>query len=172
MILSDTDIRACLKEGLIKINPLKNNQISAASVDLTLSGEWSFFRKNLLGKQVDLDRTRFHSATETVHADYAILNPGEMLLAKTLEKITLPPNMLGKLEGRSRYARMGLSVHITSAIVQPGSRNSQVVLEILNSAPFTIVLKKGMRVSQIVFHEMKSPTSRPYAKFGKIARRQ
>ncbi len=171
MILSDRDIRRLLKDGTIKITPLKQGQIGGAGVDLSLSGEWSFFKKSLMGKQVDLGKVPFQKAIETVKADYAILNPGEIVLATTAERISLPASILGKLEGRSRYARMGLSVHITSAIVQPGSENRQV-LEILNSAPFTIVLKKGMRVSQIVFHEMKSPTSRPYSKFGKIARKQ
>ncbi len=171
MILSDSDIRALLKKGAIRISPLEESQIGPASVDLSLSGEWAFFKKRHFGKQIDLDKVPFQKATETVKADYAILNPGEIVLAKTAEKITIPPNILGKLEGRSRYARMGLSVHITSAVVQPGSDNHQI-LEILNSAPFAIVLKKGMRVSQIFFHEMKSPTSRPYAKFGKIARKQ
>ncbi len=171
MILSDRDIREHLRKGLIKISTLKEGQIGSASVDLSLSGEWSFFKNSLFGEQVDLDKVPFQKATEIVKADYAILNPGEIVLAKTAEKITIPPNILGKLEGRSRYARMGLSVHITSAVVQPGSDNHQI-LEILNSAPFAIVLKKGMRVSQIFFHEMKSPTSRPYARFGKIARKQ
>lgn len=171
MILSDKDIRNYLKKGIIRISPLKKGQIGTASVDLSLSGEWSFFKKKYIGKQIDLDKVPFHEATETVKADCVILNPGEIVLAKTAEKITLPKNILGKLEGRSRYARMGLSVHITSAIVQPGSDNHQV-LEILNSAPFSIVMHKGMRVSQIVFHELKSPSTKPYAKFGKIARKQ
>lgn len=171
MILSDRDIRARLKDGTIRITPLKQDQIGSASVDLSLSGEWSFFKKSLLGKLVDLDKIPFQKATETVKADYAILNPGDIVLAKTTEKISLPANIMGKLEGRSRYARMGLSVHITSAIVQPGSDNHQV-LEILNSAPFAIILKKGMRVSQVVFHVMSSASSKPYRKFGKIARNQ
>lgn len=171
MILSDKDIRDYLKKGAIKISPLKEDQIGSASIDLSLSGEWSFFKKGLAGKQVDLDKIPFQKATEKVKADYLILNPGEIVLATTKEKITLPANIMGKLEGRSRYARMGLSVHITSAIVQPGSDNHQI-LEILNSAPFSIVLHKGMRISQIVFHELKSPSTKPYRKFGKIARKQ
>jgi dCTP deaminase len=94
-----------------------------------------------------------------------------MCLGKTVEKITLPADMMGKLEGRSRYARMGISVHITSAVVQPGSDNHQV-LEIVNMAPFTVVIHKGMRISQVVFKKLLSKSSKPYAKFGKIARRQ
>lgn len=78
---------------------------------------------------------------------------------------------MGVLGGRSRYARMGLTVHITSAVVQPGSNNHQV-LEIVNFAPFPIKLHTGMRVSQIFFQKMESKTSRPYSQFGKIAKKQ
>jgi len=94
-----------------------------------------------------------------------------MCLAISEEKITLAPDIMGRLEGRSRYARMGLAVHITSAVVQPGSDNHQV-FEIVNSAPFTVVLHKGMRISQVVFYRLESPTSKPYAKYGKVARKQ
>jgi dCTP deaminase len=78
---------------------------------------------------------------------------------------------MGKLEGRSRFARMGLMIHLTSALVQPGSDNHQV-LEIANLAPFPVRLHAGMRISQVVFEHLETPTSRPYRKHGKIARRQ
>jgi dCTP deaminase len=94
-----------------------------------------------------------------------------MCLAKTKEKITLPGDIMGNLEGRSRYARMGLVIHITSALVQPGSSNHQV-LEIVNLAPFPVKLHAGMRISQVVFEQLESKTSKPYAKYGKIARKQ
>ena len=90
------------------------------------------------------------------------------IYAKTVEKITLPRDIIGNLEGRSRFARMGLVIHITSALVQPGSNNHQV-LEIVNLAPFTVKLHAGMRISQVVFEKLISPTTKPYAKFGKIA---
>jgi dCTP deaminase len=99
------------------------------------------------------------------------LKPGELCLGKTLERLTLPKNVMGKLEGRSRYARMGVIIHTTSALVQPGSDNHQV-LEIVNLAPFPIKLHAGMRVSQVVFELLQTPTGRPYAKFGEIARSQ
>ena len=66
---------------------------------------------------------------------------------------------------------MGLAVHITSALVQPGSDNHQI-LEIVNFAPFTIELHAGMRISQVIFEKLESKTSKPYAKFGKIAKKQ
>lgn len=171
MALSDVDIRACLKQKLIRIEPLHPSQIGPASVDLTLSDEWYSFKKRFLGKTVDLSRTPFTEAFDVKRAQRMTLAPGQLCLGKTVEKITLAPGMIGKLEGRSRYARMGLIIHITAALVQPGSANHQV-LEIVNLAPFPVVLRAGMRISQILFEEMKTPTSRPYAKFGEIARRQ
>ncbi|MBU0532960.1 dCTP deaminase [Candidatus Micrarchaeota archaeon] len=171
MILSDKDVKECLKKGIIKMVPLKEEQIGPASVDLTLSDEWHFFKKELLGKSVDLKKTAFQDAFFVTKDNTITLKPGEMCLAKTVERITLPGDIMGKLEGRSRFARMGLVIHITSALVQPGSDNRQV-LEIVNLAPFSVQLHAGMRISQIVFERLESKTTKPYKKFGKIALKQ
>ncbi|MBI5046834.1 dCTP deaminase, partial [Candidatus Micrarchaeota archaeon] len=122
-------------------------------------------------KKIDLANFSFENAFEVKVAKSITLKPGEMCLGKTVEKITLPNNIMGKLEGRSRYARMGLIIHTTSALVQPGSDNHQI-LEIVNLAPFTMTLHAGMCVSQVVFELLKSSTTKPYSKFGKIATRQ
>lgn len=171
MILSDADIRQLLKEGKMKISPLDEEQIGPASVDLTLSDEWHFFKPALKKKTVDLSKVPFQKAFTVKKAKSIVLKPDQMCLAKTRERITLPANIMGNLEGRSRYARMGLVIHITSALVQPGSDNHQV-LEIVNLAPFPVKLHAGMRISQVVFHDLKSGTRKPYAKFGQIAREQ
>lgn len=171
MILSDADIKKLLKEGKLKITPLSEEQIGSASIDLTLSDEWAFFKNEYSLKTVDLSKLSFDQVTETRKADSVVLPSMGMCLAKTIEKITLPADIMGKLEGRSRYARMGLIIHTTSALVQPGSDNRQV-LEIVNLAPFSIVLHKGMRISQVVLEKLQSPTSKPYAKFGTIAKNQ
>ncbi len=169
MILSDSEIKRMLKSGELKIEPLEESQIGPASVDLTLSDEWQFFKK--MEEPIDLKKTSFKEAFVSRKAEEVVLQPGEMCLAKTREKLTLPPYIMGKLEGRSRFARMGLIIHITSALVQPGSNNRQV-LEIVNLAPYSIKLHAGMRISQVVFERLTSPTTRPYAKYGEIARVQ
>lgn len=171
MILSDQDIRKAIASGSIKITPLQDGQIGPASVDLTLSDEWYFFKEGYSKKTVDLRDSGFEEAFDKKKAAGITLKPGELALGKTVEKITLPSDIMGKLEGRSRYARMGLIIHTTSALVQPGSDNRQV-LEIVNLAPFRIKLHSGMRVSQVVFERMESGTSKPYAKFGQIATKQ
>lgn len=171
MILSDKDIKKMLKAGKIKITPLEESQIGPASIDLTLADEWWFFRPMLKTRTVDLAKTPFQKAFIAKKAKSIVLNPGQMCLAKTKEKITLAGDIMGNLEGRSRYARMGLVIHITSALVQPGSSNRQV-LEIVNLAPFPIKLHAGMRISQVVFEKVETPTGKPYARFGQIAKRQ
>jgi len=174
MVLSDSDIRRSIASGRLKFSPkLEEGQIGAASVDLTLGGRfWKFRKKYVAGKTaVDLSRVPFTKATEEFASKSITLKSGEMCLGITKEKITMPPDLIGSLEGRSRYARMGLAVHVTSALVQPGSDNHQV-LEIVNLAPFAVTIHEGMRISQVVFERLQSRTTKPYAKFGKIATRQ
>ncbi|MFH1785324.1 MAG: dCTP deaminase [Candidatus Micrarchaeota archaeon] len=171
MILSDYDIKRMLKAKKMEIHPLNPAQIGSASVDLTLSKEWYFFKKSCYGKVFDLKKTSFKNAFEKKNKKEVVLKPGEMCLGKTVEKIRLPSYIMGKLEGRSRYARMGLIIHTTSALVQPGSNNHQI-LEIVNLSPFPIRIHAGMRVSQVVFQLLEHPTTKPYAKFGQIAKNQ
>lgn len=174
MVLSDNDIRAAIRSRRLVFTPsLSPDQIGPASVDLTLAGKFWVFRKKYAKskKAVDLSRTGFLEATEAHKEKSITLAPGGMCLGITREKIRMPKDMIGTLEGRSRYARMGLAVHVTSALVMPGSDNHQV-LEIVNFAPFPVTIKQGMRISQIIFERLDSPTGKPYAKFGKVAVKQ
>ena len=174
MVLSDRDIRKAIAAKKLLFSPaLSDAQIGSSSVDLTLEGKFWVFRKKYSksGKAVDLEKVGFSEATEERISPSITLPPGGMCLGITREKITMPPDMIGTLEGRSRYARMGLAVHVTSALVMPGSDNHQV-LEIVNFAPFPVTIRKGMRISQIIFEKLDSPTGKPYAKFGKVATRQ
>lgn len=171
MLLSDIDIKKAMKKGELKIKPFRPDQLGQATVDLSLGNKFWFFKDKYDGKIVDLSKVDFHEATFEVKADSVVLAQDEMCLGISREKLTLAPSLMGRLEGRSRYARMGLAVHITSAVVQPGSDNHQV-FEILNNAPFPIMLHAGMRISQVVFYRLETPSSKPYAKYGKVARKQ
>ena len=78
-----------------------------------------------------------------------MLDPGVTIHGITRERVTLPPDVCGFLEGRSRFARLGLMVHVTSAFVQPGVRNRQV-LEMSNVSSRSLRLHAGVRVCQLV----------------------
>jgi len=170
MILSDKNIVDYLKRGIVKITPRPTEgQIGPASVDLTLSNE--FWKPRKVKGKLDLSKVGFSGVMGYFKADEVELKPGQMVLGKTVEKIELPSNISGRLEGRSSFARLGLAIHVTSGFIQPGSRNHQI-LEIVNLSSNTILVRAGMRLSQVIFEELKSGTSKPYSKFGRIARDQ
>lgn len=173
MVLSNEDIKSAIRRGVLRFEPaISGEQIGPASVDLTLAGDFWTFRKKYVGKKpVDLSKVGFKEATEGHRSKSITLPPGGMCLGITREKIHMPDSLIGTLEGRSRYARMGLAVHVTSALVQPGSQNHQV-LEIVNFAPFPVTIHEGMRISQIVFEKLDTRTSKPYSKYGKVAVKQ
>ena len=166
MILSNVDIWEFIKGGEIKIEPLEEDQIGPASVDLTLSNKWWKLREDV--KYIDITKQKWDDVMRSFEADEVTLKPQELCLGITKEKITLSNRVMGILEGRSRYARMGLGIHVTSSFVHPGVSNRQV-LEIVNNSSVPITIKAGERISQIVFVLLKTPTSKPYKKVGKIA---
>jgi len=148
-VLTREEILKEIHKGVIEIAPLTEDQIDPGSIDLRLGNEFRVFKK-LRNALVVEDRITLEDLTERIEiADSFTLMPGETVLGITQERIKLPPNMCGWLEGRSRFARMGLVIHMTAGFVQPGVNNRQV-LEIGNLAPFPLVLKPGVRICQII----------------------
>jgi dCTP deaminase len=78
-----------------------------------------------------------------------VLEPGRTIHGITRERIQLPGDLCGFLEGRSRFARLGLMIHVTSAFVQPGVANRQV-LEMSNVADRPLRIHAGVRLCQLV----------------------
>ncbi|MDH3211059.1 MAG: hypothetical protein OEM05_01115, partial [Myxococcales bacterium] len=78
-----------------------------------------------------------------------VLEPGCTIHGITRERISLPSDLCGFLEGRSRFARLGLMIHVTSAFVQPGVSNRQV-LEMSNVGGRPLRIHPGVRLCQIV----------------------
>lgn len=169
MILSNLDIKKMISTKEMKIEPLKEDQIGPASVDLTISNIWWKFKNNT--KLIQPDKQPWYKLMEEFTSNKVVLKPQELVLGITKERITLSNKIMGRLEGRSRYARLGLSVHVTSALIHPGVSNRQV-LEIINNSHYPIEIKEGMRLSQAVFFFLNTKTSKPYSKVGKIAKNQ
>ena len=170
MFLTDVDIKKAIRKREIRIEPFSEKNIGPGSVDLTLDNRWWFF-KDRKGETIDLSKRGWQDIMQEKKVKSIVLKPQQMCLGITKEKITLADNIVGILEGRSRFARMGLSIHITSSFVQPGISNHQV-LEILNNSPYNYRISEGMRITHIVFAMAKSKTSKPYRIFGQIAKGQ
>jgi len=135
--------------GRVRIEPFELDQVGAASIDLTLGDE---IRVIDAGEgPIDVENGadfRDHTRVQTL-ADPYELEPGSTIHGITRELIALPPNLCGFLEGRSRFARLGLMIHVTSAFVQPGVVNRQV-LEMSNVSARPLRIHAGVRLCQIV----------------------
>ena len=170
MILSDRDIREFMKLGKIRFEPaISDDQIGPGSVDLTLSDRFWKLRDDI--RVMDLSVMRFEDVSEQVVASEIVVPPHGLVIGMTREKIYLDDDVCGWIEGRSRYARMGLSIHSASGFIHPGSHNHQV-LEILNLTHYPMKLRAGIRIAQVVFELTRSRAEKPYRLHGVIARSQ
>lgn len=149
-ILTHDEIIKEMESGRLKIEPLQLDQIGAGSVDLHLGDEFRVFQPTRKVVEVtdDVDYTKL---TDWVRMpDGIILMPNETVLGITLEKITLPDDICGWLEGRSRFARVGLLVHISASFMQPGISNHQL-LEMSNFSPNPLKIMPRTRICQFIF---------------------
>jgi dCTP deaminase len=157
-VLTREEILKEIRQGTIEIDPFEDDQVGPGSVDLHLGKEFRVFKK-LRNACVVEDSISAEDLTERLEAEESFtLMPGETVLGITQERIKLPGDICGWLEGRSRFARMGLVIHMTAGFVQPGINNRQV-LEIGNLAPFPLVLKPGVRICQIILERTEGKAS-------------
>lgn len=147
-ILTKNIILKEIKKGNIKITPYDPRNVGPGSIDLSLGKYFRLFKKG--GKVFDADKTDYRDVTKFVEAESIVLRPGETILGVTKEKVTLAPNLCGWLEGRTRFARLGLLIHISASFMQPGVSNHQV-LEISNMGGVPLRLTYGMKICQFVF---------------------
>jgi dCTP deaminase len=166
MILSDRDIRQVLQEGKIKIEPADGleRRIGPDGIDLRLGHTFLVFERN---KQPYIDPRRADTAkgtTRVIKVDTGepfIIHPHELVLASTLERLTLSDEYLGRLEGRSSLGRLGIIVHSTASIFHPGW-DGTATMELGNLGVMPVALYPRMRICMFTFERMSSPVERPY----------
>ncbi len=148
-VLTRDPILAEIEAGRIQLEPFEPDQVGPASIDLTLGDEIRVIVEGNgpIPLRADVDY-RDHTRIERLDAPF-VLVPGVTIHGITRERITLAPDLCGFLEGRSRFARLGLMIHVTSAFVQPGVSNRQV-LEISNVSARPLEIHPGVRICQLV----------------------
>lgn len=159
MILTHDEILAEIDAGRIRIEPFERDAVGPASADLRLGHEIRIFSPmpQVIPIMADSDYKDMTYKLELEEAGY-IIKPGELVLGMTLERVTLPGDVAGWLGSRSRFARLGLMVHISAPFMQPGISNNQV-LEILNTGPNFLKLVPGERICQFVFERCEGSAS-------------
>ena len=150
MILTRDVLLREIAAGRLAIDPLTPEQIGPASIDLHLGDEIRVMTggPDVIAVTEDADY-RTVTRVERLDGPY-VLRPGETIHAITRERLQLPPDIGGWLEGRSRYARLGLMIHVTSGFIAPGVQSRQV-LEMSNVAGRPLAIHPGVPVCQVVF---------------------
>src|SRR6266542_798777 len=162
MILSDRSILEEIKAGRIEIDPFDETCVQPSSVDLHVDRRFRTFH-NARYPFIDVKK-EMPELTELVEVEGDtpfILHPGEFVLGSTHERVGLPDDLVGRLEGKSSLGRLGLLIHSTAGFVDPGWRG-RLTLELANILNLPITLYAGMPVAQISFQRLSTAVERPY----------
>ncbi len=162
MLLSDRDILAEIEEKRVQLEPFDDEMVQPSSVDVRLD---RFFRvfENHRYPHIDPaeDQPDLTRAVEPDGDEPFILHPGEFVLGSTYEVVSLPDDIAARLEGKSSLGRLGLLTHSTAGFIDPGF-SGHVTLELSNVATLPIKLWPGMKIGQLCFFRLSSPSRHPY----------
>jgi dCTP deaminase len=162
MVLADRTISRLLDEGRIEIDPYDASLLQPSSVDVRVDRFFRVFH-NARYPYIDV-REPQEDLTELAEIDDErpfILHPGEFVLASTLERIRLPDDLVGRLDGKSSLGRLGLLIHSTAGFIDPGW-DGHVTLELSNVANLPITIYYAMKIGQLSFVQLTEPAAVPY----------
>ncbi|MGO1392750.1 dCTP deaminase [Agrococcus casei] len=162
MLLSDRDIHARLAEGNIGLDPFDPAMVQPSSVDVRLDRRFRLF-DNHKYPYIDPseDQPELTRLLETAPDEPFILHPGEFVLGATYEVISLGDDVAARLEGKSSLGRLGLLTHSTAGFIDPGF-SGHVTLELSNVSTLPIKLWPGMKIGQVCYFQLSSPSQHPY----------
>jgi len=162
VLLSDRDILSEIDSQRVALDPFDAAMVQPSSVDVRLDRFFRVFENHKYPHidpaqdQPDLTRLVEPEADEPF-----ILHPGEFVLGSTYEVVTLPDDVAARLEGKSSLGRLGLLTHSTAGFIDPGF-SGHVTLELSSVATLPIKLWPGMKIGQLCFFRLSSPSEHPY----------
>jgi len=161
-LLSDRDLRKELDSGRFGLEPFDPAMLQPSSIDVRLD---RFFRVFDNTRYTHIDpAVRQDELTSLVEQDGEepfVLHPGEFVLGSTFERVTLPDDLAGRLEGKSSLGRLGLLTHSTAGFIDPGF-SGHITLELSNVANLPITLWPGMKIGQLCLFRLSSAAEHPY----------
>jgi dCTP deaminase len=162
VLLSDRDIIADVEAGRIRLDPWDPSMVQPSSVDVRLDRYFRLF-DNHKYPSIDPaeDQPELTRLIEVPADEPFVLHPGEFVLGSTYEFMGLPDDLAARLEGKSSLGRLGLLTHSTAGFVDPGF-TGHVTLELSNVATLPIKLWPGMKIGQLCFFRLSSPSAQPY----------
>ncbi|MDP3795445.1 MAG: dCTP deaminase [bacterium] len=168
MILSDRDIKKALGAKRIKITPAPDlkTQLGSCSVDLHLGNRFRVFKHSsypFIDLRGAIETDEIMKEIVIPKDEAFIMQAGDFALATTVESLELANDILGRIEGRSSLGRLGIIVHGTASIFDPGWIGKPT-MELGNLGVMPVALYPGMRICAFTFEEVSSPVEVPYRK--------
>ena len=168
MILSDKDIKKALKSGKIKIIPAPdlNVQLGSCSIDFHLGSKFRVFKHSsypYIDLKSKIEGDELMKEIIIPKGGSFIMQPGDFALATTVEHLELADDLLGRIEGRSSLGRLGIIVHGTASIFDPGWIG-RPAMELGNLGVMPVALYPTMRICALTFEELSSSAQVPYSK--------
>lgn len=157
MILSAADLQREIKQGTLNIEPFSEETIRENGVDLRLSE--SVMRLREVDKIFELQSPKYEElyVKENI-ANTLLLGRFEKVLVATLEKISLPNNLMAFCQLRSTFSRAGVSIPPT--VVDAGFAGNLTIQ--LSGGPFPVRIPLKTRFLHLVFAELKTPLTKGY----------
>ena len=161
MVLSKPQIIEYLGQKKLRFDPqISEDSIKQVSIDLRLGRRFTSFKAPpgyLPAIQMDKSLWESNELWEHLEMDSYRLKPGEFVLAQTLETVSVPNDLVGLVEGRSSWARMGVTIHLTAPKIDPGFQGP-ITLEMANFTKAAIDLRAEIdKPAQIMFLRISSP---------------
>ena len=169
MFLSDVDIKKAVKTGEIVLEPFDDSRLQPASYDIRLGNK---FIVNEESQTHIIDPVnKIYAKTREIErkdGEEFILHPGISVLGTSKEYFG-SDHFLVQVGGKSSLARIGLMIHNTAGIINPG-HFLHITFEITNQNNVPIIIRPGMEIAQITFSKLTSPPSLNYKKVGRFAK--
>jgi dCTP deaminase len=162
MILSDRSIREELDAGRIIIDPLADDAVQPSSVDLRVDSSFRVFANHRY-PYIDV-REQQPQLTDLIKVsddEPFMLHPGEFVLGSTYERVSVPDDLVARLEGKSSLGRLGLLIHSTAGFVDAGW-DGWLTLELSNVATLPIAIYPRMKIGQVAFFRLSTAAAQPY----------
>lgn len=167
MFLSDTDIIAEVKKGTITLKPFFESRLQPASYDILLGNKFVVNDENQT-LFVDPSKKVYAKTREIVVKDGEefILHPGVSVLG-TSKEFFGSNDFLIQVGGKSSLARVGLMIHNTAGLINPG-HFLHITFELCNLNSVPIILRPGMEIAQLTFSQISSPPRTNYKHVGRF----
>lgn len=143
-----------------KRNGVISYGLSSYGYDIRVADEFKVFTAGMGDLSVVDPKQLATRALADFIGDVCIIPPNSFALARSLEYIRMPRNVLGTVLGKSTYARCGIVMNFTP--LEPGW-HGYITIEISNTTPLPAKIYANEGIAQVLFFEGDDPCEISYA---------